>query len=119
MYEQTKNGVTPTETLTFMENQLAYGFHAREVESSRFDISLVGYKKMFFQLCIISAGHDEVCPIRREFKVRIEDDYFHCLGIHVHQSVGFFTTGVEGVSIVFSDKAGTLQTKYLPNNEQL
>ena len=113
MYEKKKKGVTPTESLTFLENQLAFGFNVKQVDSSSHEVTLAGYKKIFFRLFISDVSESPA----RHFTIRLGDDYFDFTGIYVHESVGFFTSGVDGISIIYSDKGGSLQAKYLANNE--
>lgn len=116
MYEKTKNGVTPTETITFLENQLAYGFTAKQIDSTSYQITLAGYKKIFFQF----RRKQDDCEgdtSTRELTINLDGDYFQIMGIYVHQSVGFFTSGIDGISIVFFDKDGSLKAKYLANHE--
>ena len=115
MYEKTKKGVTPTETLTFLENQLAYGISILEVDSSSYEFKMAGYKKLLFQLR--KSQSDSSGAPRLKCTVRIENDDFDIIGIFVHQSPGFFTTGVDGVSIVYENEEEVLQATYLANSE--
>jgi hypothetical protein len=134
MYEKTEKDITPTETLTFLENQLAYGFTSNKVNSTTYEIVLAGYKKINFRLRIIEENEESEgqegegqegegqkgeggVRTRRELTIHLDGDYFGIFGIFVHQSMGFFTSGIDGISIIYADKEDTLQAKYLANHE--
>ena len=40
MYEKSAKGKTPTETLTFLENQLAFGFYKKQINPENYEITL-------------------------------------------------------------------------------
>ena len=43
MYEKTDEDITPTESLTFLENHLAYGLNKKKIDmDGSYDINLVG-----------------------------------------------------------------------------
>ena len=119
MYEKTTKDITPTESLTFLENQLAYGVTVKQRDSNSYEIVLAGYKKISFWYRTNEEGsesEEDVAP-SREFTIHLDGDYYEVSGIYVHQSVGFFTSGVDGISIIYTDKENLLQAKYLANHE--
>lgn len=117
MYEKMKNGVTPTETLTFMENQLAFGCNITQVNSTSFEITLAGYKKIVFNLLLSAPSEDNSDSRSRSFNVCLDLECFSISGIYVHESASFFSSGVDGISIIYSDREGILRAKYLAHKD--
>lgn len=103
MFEKTKNNCTPTEGLNFMENNLAYGVSITTIDATTFKIVVVGYPKMNFE-------------IRNKHSFVEIDGLFHSLiGMYVHQSPGYFSTSIDGVTVVYGSPETPL-CRYVANS---
>jgi hypothetical protein len=112
MYEKVKDDTTtppPTESLTFLENKLAFGITKSKVDETTYDILLAGYKNIPFRLTFPEGGP-------REYNILLDGIYYKFVGIYVHQNVGVFTSSIEGISLVYYDKEGNLKSTYLKNS---
>lgn len=112
MYEKVKDKITPppTESLTFLENQLAFGITKVKVDETTYEFRLAGYKNIPFRLNIPESGP-------RECNILLDGIYNKFVGIYVYQNVGVFTSSIEGISLVYYHKEGDLKSKYLKNSD--
>ena len=91
MFEKTKNNNTPMEGLNFMENNLAYGVTITLIDATSFKLMVVGYAKMNFEI------RNKHCF------VEIDGAFHSLIGMYVHQSPGYFSASIEGVTVVYGD----------------
>lgn len=102
MFEKTRDSVTPTEALNFMENNLAYGVSTSKVGENVYKLNVVGHPKLNFEIR------------NRKCFVQIDEAYHNIIGVYVHQSTSYFSTGVDGVSIIYGELESP-ECQYLKN----